>query len=74
MSPDCSGRLLLTLKLDQSFLLSLVFYLGIEENWVEWVEKRKNERKTKLPPGHTADTVCFSVTLMLAVSDTHFIF
>lgn len=57
MSPDYSARLLLTLKLDQSFLLSLVFYLGIEENWVEWVEKRKNERKTKLPPGHTADTV-----------------
>lgn len=57
VSPDWSARLLLTLKLGQSFLLSFVFCMGIEENGVEWVEKRKNERKPKLPPGHTADTV-----------------
>lgn len=38
-------------------VLSFVISLGIEESGVEWVEKRKNERKTKLPPGRTADTV-----------------
>lgn len=54
---------------------ALTFYLGIEEQGMEWAfEERKNERKTKLPPGHSADTVLFSVSLVFSIVNTHVFF